>query len=135
MTHVITSLCLRDGGCVPVCPVECIVPGKPEGEWPTFYIDADTCIDCGACEAECPFSAIFPEDEVPSAFKAKGGEKLSAPVGTAGFAEVYDGKDHDGEPVHLTSTRTLKAGEVVDLTPSQAKNDEFFKTGPGYNAK
>jgi len=65
------SLCLRDGGCVPVCPVECIVPGKPEGEWPTFYIDADTCIDCGACEAECPFGAIFPEDEVPSAFKAK----------------------------------------------------------------
>ena len=29
MTHIITSLCLRDGGCVTVCPVECIVPGKP----------------------------------------------------------------------------------------------------------
>ena len=45
MTHVITSLCLRDGGCVTVCPVECIVPGKPVEEWPLFYIDPDTCID------------------------------------------------------------------------------------------
>ncbi|MBI3177439.1 MAG: 4Fe-4S binding protein, partial [Chloroflexi bacterium] len=27
MTHIITSLCLRDGGCVEVCPVECIIPG------------------------------------------------------------------------------------------------------------
>ncbi len=29
MTYIITSLCLRDSGCVDVCPVECIVPGKP----------------------------------------------------------------------------------------------------------
>ena len=30
MTHIITSLCLRDSGCVEVCPVECIVPGVPQ---------------------------------------------------------------------------------------------------------
>jgi NAD-dependent dihydropyrimidine dehydrogenase PreA subunit len=60
MTHIITSLCLRDGGCVTVCPVECIVPGKPVDEWPLFYIDADTCIDCGACVDTCPVSAISP---------------------------------------------------------------------------
>ncbi len=34
MTHVITSLCLRDGGCATVCPVECIVPGKPTDQYP-----------------------------------------------------------------------------------------------------
>jgi NAD-dependent dihydropyrimidine dehydrogenase PreA subunit len=135
MTHIITSLCMRDGGCAPVCPVECIVPGKPEGQWPNLYIDADTCIDCGACEAECPFNAIFPEDEVPSAYKAKGGERLSAPAGTAGFTETFDGTNVDGEPVHFESSRTLKAGEVVDLTPSIAVNEAFFKSGPGYNAK
>ena len=28
MTHIITSLCLRDRGCIEVCPVECIVPGE-----------------------------------------------------------------------------------------------------------
>ncbi len=77
MTHIITSLCLRDAGCVDVCPVECIVPGKPIAEWPWYYIDPDTCIDCGACIPECPFEAIFPEDEVPSAYEAKGGEYIS----------------------------------------------------------
>ena len=29
MTHVITSLCLRDNGCLSVCPVDCIQPGTP----------------------------------------------------------------------------------------------------------
>lgn len=135
MTRVITSLCLRDGGCVTVCPVDCIIPGKPEDKYPWFYIDADTCIDCGACESECPYAAIFPADEVPSANKAKGGEHLSMPVGTAGFTEIFDGKNHEGEPVHLTCTRTLKAAEVVDLTPAIKANDDFFKSGPGYNAK
>ncbi|HEY9077490.1 MAG TPA: 4Fe-4S dicluster domain-containing protein [Anaerolineaceae bacterium] len=135
MAHVITSLCLRDGGCMTVCPVECIVPGSPTDAYPWYYIDADTCIDCGACVAECPFNAIFPEDEVPTAYKAKGGEKLSMPVGTAGYTEVYDGTNHDGEPVHLEATRTLKAGEVVNLTGAAALNAAFFKEGPGYNAK
>jgi ferredoxin len=134
MTHVITSLCLRDGGCVTVCPVECIVPGKPVDKYPMFYIDPDTCIDCGACVPECPWAAIFPEDEVPSAYKAKGGEKLSMPAGTAGFTEKFDGKNHEGEAVHLDATKTLKAGEVVDLTKDTPVNAAFFKNGPGYNA-
>jgi ferredoxin len=64
MTHVIFDLCIRDGACVDVCPVECIVPGEPESEWPWFYIDPDTCIDCGACVPECPVDAIRPEDDL-----------------------------------------------------------------------
>jgi ferredoxin len=134
MTHIITSLCLRDGGCVTVCPVECIVPGKPEDKWPWFYIDPDTCIDCGACVPECPYAAIFPQDEVSATYKAKGGESISMPVGTAGFTTVYEGSNHDGEAVHLKATKVLKAGEVVDLTPDIEPNYAFFKEGPGYNA-
>ncbi len=134
MTYVITSLCLRDGGCATVCPVECIVPGSPESEYPWFYIDPDTCIDCGACVPECPFAAIFPEEEVPSSYKAKGGEKVSFPVGTPSCTEIYDAKDHDGTAVHLEATRTLKAGEVVDLTKDIVPNAAFFKSGPGYSA-
>ena len=87
MTHIITSLCLRDSGCVDVCPVECILPGKPQEQWPWYYIDPDTCIDCGACVPECPYGAIFPEDEVPAAYTAKGGEYLSK-VGLTGHYEV-----------------------------------------------
>ena len=70
MTHVITSICIRDGACVEVCPVECIVPGFPEDEWPLYYIDPDTCIDCGACVPECPVDAIFPEEDVPDEYQA-----------------------------------------------------------------
>ena len=29
MARVITSLCMREGGCATVCPVDCIVPVKP----------------------------------------------------------------------------------------------------------
>jgi len=134
MTHIITSLCLRDAGCVDVCPVECIVPGKPIEEWPWFYIDPDTCIDCGACIPECPFEAIFTEEEVPSAYAAKGSERISMPAGTPGYNEAFDGKDHHGNPVHLDHARTLTAGEVVDLRPDIPKNYDYFKSGPGYKA-
>jgi ferredoxin len=134
MTYIITSLCLRDSGCVDVCPVECIIPGKPIEKWPWFYIDPDTCIDCGACVPECPFEAIFPEDEVPEAYEAKGEEYLSMPAGVAGFDTVYDGEDHHGESVHLKHTRVLEAGEVVDLTKDIQPNYNYFTEGPGYDA-
>ena len=130
MTHIITSLCLRDSGCVDVCPVECIVPGKPQEEWPWFYIDPDTCIDCGACIPECPFEAIFPEDEVPSAYKAKGGEFISK-VGLVGH---YEGSNPHGVKVVLETVKKLEAGEVVDLTEDTQPNYDYFTKGPGYSA-
>jgi len=134
MTHIITSLCLRDSGCVDVCPVECIIPGVPIDQWPWFYIDPDTCIDCGACIPECPWEAIFVEEDVPEAYEARGGESLSMPVGSEGFDTVYDGENTNGEPVHLEHTRVLEAGEIVDLTPTIKPNYDFFEDGPGYSA-
>ncbi|NMC52070.1 MAG: ferredoxin family protein [Chloroflexi bacterium] len=134
MTHVITGLCLRDGGCVTVCPVECIVPGDPQSEWPWFYIDPATCIDCGACVPECPFAAIFPEDEIPSKYIARGGEIVSMPVGTPGYDQVYEGTNYEGEPVRIVSTRALEADEAIDLTPSIGENARYFTEGPGYEA-
>ena len=122
MTHIITSLCLRDNGCSDVCPVESIQPGTLP-EWPTYYIDSSTCIDCGACVPECPFHAIYPEDEVPSAFKAKGGEY----VNEAGLTGHYEANDHHGQAVILETTRVLSAGEVLDLRGSIKVNAQFFK--------
>jgi ferredoxin len=130
MTHIITSLCLRDSGCVDVCPVECIVPGKPQEEWPWYYIDPDTCIDCGACIPECPFEAIFPEDEVPSAYKAKGGEFISK----VGFTGHFEGTNHHGVAVILETAKKLEAGEVVDLTEDIQPNYDYYTKGPGYSA-
>lgn len=131
MTHIITSLCLRDSGCVEVCPVDCIVPGKPQDEYPWYYIDPDSCIDCGACIPECPFGAIFPEDEVPSAFSARGGEYISR----LGLDGHYEGTNHHGNAVVLDCVRQLEAGEELDLTPDIQANYTYFKDGPGYTAR
>ena len=57
------------------------------------------------------------------------------PMGTEGFAEVYDCTNRDGDPFHLEGRRVLAAGETVDLTPAIQTNNDFFKSGPGYNAK
>jgi ferredoxin len=137
MTHIITSLCLRDAACIPVCPVECIVPGKPESEWPWLYIDPDTCIDCGACIPECPYQAIFPEDEVPIDYTAKGGEYLNAPRDpnfSSRAIEHYEGHDYDHKGIVLEQTLTLQAGETVNLRQDIQPNYDFFKGGPGYKA-
>ncbi|HBX68574.1 MAG TPA: hypothetical protein DEH25_04120 [Chloroflexi bacterium] len=128
MTYIITSLCLRDRGCMEVCPVECIVAGEPVEQHPWMYIDPDTCIDCGACVPECPYEAIFPEDEVPGAYEAKGGEYISR-VGLSGH---YEGTDHHGDAVVLDCVKQLEAGEVVDLTEDIQANYDYFQGGPGY---
>lgn len=62
MTYVITEPCIetKDRSCVDVCPVDCIHEGPEQ-----LFIDPEECIDCGACEPECPVEAIFPEDAVP----------------------------------------------------------------------
>jgi ferredoxin len=62
MAHVIVQPCIgvKDAACVGVCPVDCIYEGDD-----MYYINPDECIDCGACEPECPVEAIFAEDSVP----------------------------------------------------------------------
>lgn len=114
MTHIITSLCLRDGACVDVCPVECIIPGQPESEWPWYFIDPDTCIDCGACIPECPFEAIFIEEEVPDDYVAMEGQERI--------------------PFDTKAKVLMNDGDVVDLTPDIQPNYDFFTSGPGYDA-
>jgi ferredoxin len=128
MTHIITSLCLRDGGCIEVCPVDCIIAGDPDDGWPQMYIDPETCIDCGACVPECPFEAIFPEDEVPAAYEAAGGEYINR----SDLTGPYEGEDAEGNPVILDTVRELEAGEVIDLTDDIQLNYDFFEDGPGY---
>ncbi len=132
MTHVITALCLRDGGCVIVCPVECIVPGEPFDEWPWFYIDPDTCIDCGACVSECPYDAIYNEAYLPDVFIATGTERISMPKGTPRCDEPHECEDYEGNPVHLENTRLLEEGEVFPIHDAVPENARFFTEGPGY---
>ena len=62
MTYVIAEPCVgtKDASCVEVCPVDCIYEADD-----MYYINPDECIDCGACEPECPVNAIFPEESLP----------------------------------------------------------------------
>jgi Fe-S-cluster-containing hydrogenase component 2 len=55
MSYVIGANCIDvlDRSCVDVCPVDCIYVGDRKS-----YINGNECIDCGACEVECPVSAI-----------------------------------------------------------------------------
>src|SRR5688572_13682199 len=62
MAFVVTQPCFgcKYTDCVVVCPSDCFREGDQ-----MLYIDPESCIDCGACEPECPVSAIFFEDNVP----------------------------------------------------------------------
>ena len=62
MAFVVTAPCFgcKYTDCVVVCPTDCFREGEK-----MLYIEPDDCIDCGACEPECPVQAIFYEDNVP----------------------------------------------------------------------
>ena len=66
MAYVITQPCIdvKDKSCVDVCPVSCIYL-ENDGLDRKLHIHPDECIDCGACEPECPVSAIFEQSAVP----------------------------------------------------------------------
>ena len=73
MAFVVTQLCKDcvDTACVAVCPVDCFYqPEQLSGDLPNMlYISPEECIDCAVCEPECPWEAIYPEEDVPAVFE------------------------------------------------------------------
>ena len=69
MSYVIAEPCIgvKDQSCVDVCPVDCIHTSDDEAQ---MYINPDDCINCGACEAVCPVSAIFEESVLPAQWQS-----------------------------------------------------------------
>jgi ferredoxin len=67
MTYVIQEPCVgvKDTACVEVCPVDCIYETEPRADTNMLpmFIHNEECIDCGACEPECPVDAIRVDDE------------------------------------------------------------------------
>lgn len=88
----------KDRSCVEVCPVDCFydirkkkyndkfeVPaqvitwddsgssdddsGDEKKDWGMLVIHPDECINCGACETECPVEAIYEDSSVPADMK------------------------------------------------------------------
>jgi NAD-dependent dihydropyrimidine dehydrogenase PreA subunit len=62
MAYVVADPCIgtKDHACVDVCPVECFYEGDE-----LLFIHPEECIDCAACEPECPVAAIFEASQVP----------------------------------------------------------------------
>jgi NAD-dependent dihydropyrimidine dehydrogenase PreA subunit len=63
VTYVITDACVdvKDTSCMEVCPVACISDSGP-----MLVINPAECVDCGACEPECPVEAIYYEADLPA---------------------------------------------------------------------
>ena len=66
MTYIVAEPCIgtKDHACVDVCPVECFYEGED-----ILLIHPEECIDCGACEPECPVTAIFEATQTPDQWK------------------------------------------------------------------
>lgn len=97
MAYVVCQPCIgtKDRSCVEVCPVDCFYDihdpklNQKSGLQPTkkrkrklengqeveeldfgmMTINPDECINCGACETECPVEAIFEDTGVPEKWK------------------------------------------------------------------
>ena len=87
MTYVVTKPCLgtKDRSCVEVCPVDCFYDIRKKKYNSKFgvafdgddgdekagmlMINPDECINCGACETECPVEAIYEDSAVPEESK------------------------------------------------------------------
>ena len=99
MTYIIAEPCIdiQDKSCVDVCPVDCIHEfGR------ILVIDPEECIDCGVCEPECPWEAIFEDERVPDVFQAD----------VLLNANIKDAKDEFAVP---------ETGEKPKPTPEQVK--------------
>ena len=83
MTYIIAEPCIdiKDRSCVDVCPVDCIHEADR-----ILVIDPEECIDCGACEPECPVEAIFPEDALPEKWAPF--TKINAAIVGGGASDV-----------------------------------------------
>ncbi len=114
MGFVIGQECVdvTDMSCVAVCPVDCIYQGDRKA-----YIHPDECIDCGACEAECPVNAIAPDRRLkPENFVHKEDNRVffetvlpnrAEPLGSPGGAD-------DLGPVGVDTPLVAALPRVVD---------------------
>jgi ferredoxin len=110
-----------------------MVLGFPEEEWPWLYIDPDTCIDCGACIPECPYEAIFPEEEVPFDYAVPAaGVWITNTKELLADGAAFEG-EVDGHHVKLLNAKQLSSGTELDLTEDIPPNYDYFSEGPGYD--
>ena len=115
MAFVVTDDCVRCKymDCVEVCPVDCFYEGEN-----MLVIHPDECIDCGACEPECPTTAIFEESELPEKWNVY--IELNAVY--SGAKEVDDA-DTEGWPQALIDGANKWANITEQKSPLDGADD------------
>ena len=113
MAYVIAEPCIDvlDIACVSVCPVDCI--HYEEGVDRKLFIDPNECIDCGACEPECPVDAIKPDTE-----DDPDGKWLRI---NSEFSRVWPNITVKGEP----------PADAEDFERETGKLEKYFSEKPG----
>jgi len=110
MTYVVTDACIKCKytDCVEVCPVDCFYEGET-----MLVINPSECIDCGACEPECPAEAILPDTENDLEQWLELNAKFSAewPNITQKKDPPADADDHKGQSGKFDAFFTPDPGE------------------------
>jgi ferredoxin len=70
-----------------------------------LVIDPEECIDCGACEPECPVEAIFPEDAVPDAMEPFIKINYAYPNGLDEVNTLVEARVRDNPPPPISGYR------------------------------
>jgi ferredoxin len=136
MAYIVGDPCVKCKytDCVEVCPVECFYEGAN-----SLVINPDECIDCGACEPECPSEAIFEESALPEEMNAYitinnvfSGVTEPADADTEGWPEklvdFIKGGDFAVWPV-ITERKDALAG-ADDVANDSNKIEDFDPKGP-----
>jgi len=104
VTYVIALPCVdvKDKSCIEECPVDCIYEGDR-----MMYIQADECVDCGACEPVCPTEAIYYEDDVPEKWDSFKGVNTAffETIGSPGGASKTGKTSNDPEEIKSLPTQ------------------------------
>ncbi len=113
MAYIVADPCVKCKytDCVAVCPVDCFYEGVN-----FLVIHPDECIDCGACEPECPTTAIFEEGDLPDKWNAYieinavlSGAKEKDDADTAGWPDSLVNSDCEAWPVLLSPVHSCSA--------------------------
>jgi nitroreductase/NAD-dependent dihydropyrimidine dehydrogenase PreA subunit len=94
------SLCNRCGICSEVCPASIVEPAQPDGVPSVTASSAESCLECGHCEAYCPSQALalnlHLEDRV---FVPKGAGALAAPALTTYLQKRRSAREFVAKPL------------------------------------
>ncbi|HET6613416.1 MAG TPA: DUF3470 domain-containing protein [Kofleriaceae bacterium] len=136
MAYIVGDPCVKCKytDCVAVCPVECFYEGEN-----MLVIHPDECIDCGACEPECPTTAIFEESALPDQWKpfieinaVLSGAKTGADADTEGWPgnliEAVNAPDFEAWP-QISETKEALPGADDAANEENKLGDMSVKPG------